>query len=674
MKQIGLTVLEKDVDKVIEFLGRRALMQFSNEEHGPKEELIHGTAHGEHEAATTHIQEKLGKLRAASGYIGVELPLEPDETSGLPGPEEDALVDEIAAAVFALQDREDAETLEKKKIEAALNEAKSFANLNAPFAELDQLSYLALRVGRLDPRGQEEMRRVLADRAVIIPLGKNAEGGDRVVAAASRKGRFALDSELKKHAFVPISIPEGFRGVPPELLAGLEKQLETVDQELARLAEQKAGFVGEYGNKLRSLVASYLIASTVERIKGKIVTTRSVFFLSGWVPAAKVDVLATELSVLTGGKVGIRAFSPEELSAVQNGTEKVPVSLKHGAIVSGFEPLVYSYGAPKYGTIDPTPLVAFFFTLFFGIMFGDLGQGFVLLMLGLLIQGRRVKFFKGFSHFAVPLITVGIASMITGLLYGSFFSNETLLEGPTRTLTTFLVGHPENHILELMPQKGNLTKLFYFFGFAVALGILLNSLGLILNIVNRYTLKDYERAFFSKNGLAGLVFFWYALSIAVRAILGKGLAWFDTPCLVAPLFCIFFGPLIWRLISGERPIVEGGLFAFIMEGFVEILETLSGYISSTVSFLRVGAFALSHTVLSFIVFTLTDMVWKGSALGPLFGVVIVIFGNLIIILLEGMIVAIQVVRLQYYEFFSKFFTETGVAFNPFRFRKQASKG
>jgi V/A-type H+-transporting ATPase subunit I len=110
---------------------------------------------------------------------------------------------------------------------------------------------------------------------------------------------------------------------------------------------------------------------------------------------------------------------------------------------------------------------------------------------------------------------------------------------------------------------------------------------------------------------------------------------------------------------------------FIMEGFVEVMETASGYISNTVSFLRVGAFALSHAVLSYIVFRFTEELARpgGGPAGSVSALLILIFGNLVIIVLEGMIVAIQVVRLQYYEFFSKFFTETGVEFTPFRFRK-----
>jgi len=109
---------------------------------------------------------------------------------------------------------------------------------------------------------------------------------------------------------------------------------------------------------------------------------------------------------------------------------------------------------------------------------------------------------------------------------------------------------------------------------------------------------------------------------------------------------------------------------FVMEGFVELIETVSGYISNTVSFLRIGAFALSHAVLSYIVFRFTeDLVFMGNPLGSISGILVFLFGNLVIIVLEGMIVAIQVVRLQYYEFFGKFFTETGIPFSPFRFRK-----
>jgi V/A-type H+-transporting ATPase subunit I len=673
MKQIELTVLDRDVDTVIEFLGRRAIMHFSREAEGA------GNApdrlnHAQDEASRQGIRETLEKIQAGAVYLGIELPAEPDESSRFPGSDEAALAEKICSDIELANKREHDTIREQQKVAEALNEARAFTNLNAPFSDLDQLSYLTLRIGRLDPGKRAELRNTLADRAVIIPLGSD-EDDDRVLAAASRKGRFALDSELKKQSFTPIAVPEGYKGVPGELLSGLEDRQKGMEAELASIAAHKIRLAEEYRPILQKLNSAYLMASIAGEFKGRLISTKSVYVLSGWVPADQVDTLAAELEEKTGGRVAIRSFDPLEVPEVREGREKVPVSLHHGAFVKGFEGVVFSYGAPLYGAIDPTPLVAFFFTLLFGIMFGDMGQGFVLFLAGILTGKRGMRALSGFKHYSTPLIAVGISSMIMGFLNGEVFASENLLIGPTRLITGFLTGRPVDRILVLMPlteHGGSVTKLFYFFGFTIGVGIIFNSLGLVVNIVNQWNLKNYERAVFSKTGIAGLFLFWYALSIAIRCFLGGSFRWFDIPALGLPVFCIFFGPLFWRLITREHPALEDGLLVFIMEGFVEILETVSTYISNTVSFLRVGAFALSHAVLSFIIFKLSEMVMEaaGGIGGPAFFLLVMIFGNTVIILLEGMIVAIQVVRLQYYEFFSKFFTETGVEFSPFRFRRE----
>ncbi|GHV75381.1 hypothetical protein AGMMS49942_02020 [Spirochaetia bacterium] len=665
MKQVELSVLDRDVDGVIGYLGRRAVMHF------PKKE----DAAAPKDAARNGILESLEKIRAAAVYLGIELPKEPDESSILPGPGEAALTEKLCSRIELLNRRENETLTEKGKVLDALNEANAFANLNAPFADLDQLSYLTLRIGRMDPDRLTGLRNTLGDRAVIIPFGGLEKGDDRIVAAASRKGRFALDSELKKQGFAPITIPANYKGVPEEVLSGLQTRLLGMESLLADLAAEKGQVKEEDGPVLVSLHGSFLMASITEDLKNSLVSTKSVYVLSGWVPADSLGKLVEDLEKRTGGRIGVRTFDPNEISDVREGKAKVPVSLRHSAFVRGFEGVVFSYGAPLYGTIDPTPLVAFFFTLLFGIMFGDVGQGFVLFLAGVLTGRRGVKALSKFKNYSTPLIAVGLTSMVMGFLNGELFATEELFIGPTRALTGFLTGHPVDRILTLMPlaeKGGSVTKLFYFFGFTIAVGIIFNSIGLLINILNQLILKKYERALFSKTGVAGLLLFWYAVFIAIRCLLGGRFAWFDGIVLAFPVFCIFFGPVVWRVFAGERPVLEEGLMVFVMEGIVEILETVSTYISNTVSFLRVGAFALSHAVLSFIIFTLSEMVMEaaGSIAGPAAFLLVMIFGNTVIILLEGMIVAIQVVRLQYYEFFSKFFTETGMAFAPFRFRRE----
>ncbi|MCL1812206.1 MAG: V-type ATP synthase subunit I [Treponema sp.] len=670
MKQIEMTVLARDVDPVIEFLGRRGLMHFSGDMFTADEGSSPGSS-----GTIAHIRESLTRLRSAAVYLGVELPDEPLDNTVLPKEAEEQLAATLVVTILGLSVKENEKNEEKKKLEETINEAKAFSRLNAPFSDLDQLSYLTLRVGRLDPRRQETLRENLAGRAVIVSLDDTG----RFLAAASRKGRFALDSALKKTAFTPIDIPEGYKGVPADLLNSLKERIAATEKELENIAGKKEDFKKEYSPSLQSLAASYLMAQTVEEFKRRLRGTRSVYVISGWVPADEVPVLVDELKNRTEGRTAIRSYNPEELEDVVEGREKVPVSLKHGAFVRGFEPVVFSYGAPLYGTLDPTPFVAFFFTILFGIMFGDLGQGLVLFLLGIALGLKnKNKLLASFKHFSTPLKAVGISSMIMGILNGAFFTSEKFLEKPTRAVLGFIMkrldipGTAPSRILSLMPDKNNIAKMFYFFGFTIAVGIILNSIGLLVNIANQYSQKKYEKAFFSKTGLAGMLLFWYALFIAMRLIFGGRFENYDYAGLAVPVFLIFFGPAIWRLVSGERPVLEQGLMVFIMEGFVEIIESASSYISNTVSFLRVGAFALSHAVLSFIVFTLSGLV-QNLAAGPLISLLILIAGNGIIILLEGMIVAIQAVRLQYYEFFSKFFTETGVAFTPFRFRKNAEQ-
>ncbi|MBR0155406.1 MAG: ATPase, partial [Treponema sp.] len=320
------------------------------------------------------------------------------------------------------------------------------------------------------------------------------------------------------------------------------------------------------------------------------------------------------------------------------------------------------YGSPVYGTIDPTPFVALFFTILFGIMFGDAGQGLVFLLMGILMALKIIKV-GNWNKFAPVFMAIGCTSMIMGILTGEFFANETFLIPVARFLTG-LFGEPRDHILHMMPNSNpeSILNMFKFFGFSVAVGFVINSTGLILNIVNNLFRKHPGRAFFGKNGLCGAVFFWGVIILVVRIFLFKYSATaVDAAVIGIALFGAAFGEPFERLLDGERPVFENGFGAALIGGIVELIEVISGYLSNTVSFLRVGAFALAHAVLGYIISTM-------SALAPGAGsIAISIVGNAIVVVLEGMIVAIQVIRLQYYEFFSKFFNETGREFTPYAF-------
>ena len=175
-------------------------------------------------------------------------------------------------------------------------------------------------------------------------------------------------------------------------------------------------------------------------------------------------------------------------------------------------------------------------------------------------------------------------------------------------------------------------------------------------------MRRIGKALFGKTGISGAVFFWYVIIFAVRVALFKHTpAAYDWVIISVSLFLTACSEIFQRLVDGERPILENGLFSAVIGAVVEIIEVISSYLSNTVSFVRVGAFALAHAVLGYIINTFVELA-PGAG-----GIAVAILGNAIVVVLEGMIVAIQVVRLQYYEFFSKFFSETGREFKPFSF-------
>jgi V/A-type H+-transporting ATPase subunit I len=682
MKQLVITLLAQDIDMVIKFLGRNGRMQFSHTALPP-------SATGEERTQPTKTSEErppylvaLENLRKAADFLGVEVPPEPFRATEPPSDADIRLSFAVTGEIEKLEHETYEAELKQDRLENTIAALAEFSGVKSPIASLKDLAFLSLRVGKIEPSKQEALKQNLGNRAVVIPLGEDSSD---ILAVSSKKGRFALDSELSKQDFSPVALPEDINGTPDDTLREFRAELLETQARLGQIEAEKKSFAAKHGDSIRTLYASCLMAKIMDEVKSRFAATPSAFQLKGWVEAPEARPLAREISRLTDGRAAVRAFDPYEVADIASGEEKIPVALKHGMFAKVFQPLVLSYGAPLYGSIDPTPITAFFFALLFAIMFGDVGQGAVLFLLGLMFGSRwGMEKFPGMKPYAKPLKVIGPLSMVSGLLYGAVFSNETLLEKPTAAITGFLadtglgraLGITETgRILDLMPAKDNIDKIFMFFGFTVAIGIVLNSIGLILFVMNSLTMRRYEKAVFSRNGIAGICFFWYAVSIGVRAIVQRDAFVFtsvDMAGLIVPIFFIVTGPLIWNIATAKRPLFPEGVFTFCMEGIVDILETLSGYISNTVSFLRVGAFALSHAVLSFIIFTMADKV-SHAMFGGLWQTVIFVFGNTIIILLEAMIVAIQVVRLQYYEFFSKFFTELGTEFKPFRFNKTALK-
>ncbi len=654
MRLVELMILNQDIAAVLEFLGKKGNFQFQDKKNSGV------SSSGEKKSGLKNQDaEILESLKSARNFLGIkDIDSSYLEKFSRPSDDDRALASKFICDVNDFMKRENEIAQEKESVKSAYDEAKSFANLKVNFSELDHLSFLSLRIGKISPDNFDELKFAVGEHAVIIPLGDDKS---RILAASSKKARFSLDSELKNFGFVPLEIPEQFKGVPDGVLESLKNQIEETEKKCKNLEEEKHNMAATHSEMLQTLLAKFSIGAKIIDVQNGLESTSLVYRITGWIPENYSHDMMRELDKLTEGRTAIKIYQPREVPAVINGTEQVPVRLKHGKLVGAFERMIFSYGSPVYGAIDPTPFVALFFTVLFGIMFGDAGQGFIFLLLGILMSCRVVKA-GNWNKFAPIFIAIGCSSMIMGLLNGEVFGNETLL-APFGRFVTGLFGEPRDRILHLMPDGGmaSVVRMFIFFGVTVGVGFVINSVGLIINIADNFLLGKPGKAIFGKNGISGSLFFWYVVVMAVRiAAFGHKISAFDWFVIGITLFATgFCGPLE-RMVSGEKPAFENGLFTAVIEAVVEVLETLISYLSNSISFVRVGAFGLAHAVLGFIILTLSEMA------GPAY-LAVMIAGNAIVVVLEGMIVAIQVIRLQYYEFFSKFFNETGREFAPFCF-------
>lgn len=656
MRLLELMVLKEDISKVIEYIGKAKCFQFDTEFNDCNTSI------------SNQQKDVFDKLQLVRNFLDIDDVEDYGEDFSLPTEQDVSRASQIIDAVEDLRKRETEATEEKKRLEDAYKEALSFANLKVPYSQLDHLSFLSLRIGKIDPNVYEDLAFSVGTRGIIIPLG---EDKSKILAASSKKGRFALDSELKKFGFNALEIPENFKGIPDDVLSSMQIETEKAKELLESIQQERKNFADTHKDELISLLRHYSVGMQVQAVQDKLESTQLVYRITGWIPLANSRDVMNDLDELTEGRIAIRQFNPNEVPSVKSGREKVPVKLNHGKIVANFDRMIFSYGSPLYGTIDPTPFVAFFFTLLFGLMFGDAGQGLVFLILGILMTTKVIKKFPVLgSGFGPIFICIGISSTIMGILTGEFFGNGEVLEPVSRFLKGLFGDTSHGPILHLMPSASSIDKLFYFLIFTMGVGFIINSIGLVINIINNFSLGRIGKAIFSKTGICGTIFFWYVVYVAVKALVFKSpVGIFDFVVLGVCLLGIFFSEPLTHLVEGHRPILENGLVATLVEGVVELLEVVSSYLSNSVSFLRVGAFALAHAVLGYIIFTMTSLIQSNGGWGGTAGSIAVsIFGNLLVIVLEGMIVAIQVVRLQYYEFFSKFFTETGREFEPFEFK------
>lgn len=418
--------------------------------------------------------------------------------------------------------------------------------------------------------------------------------------------------------FIDKEIPDQDLSSINKEIQDVDKELEDIDSKIKQIKTSNKEVVDNLSNSLEYYEKS-------DELVSKMARGNKYLYLTGWVPDSKINDFK-ELS---------EKHSDTTVTVKDETNQAPPTKLKNNKLFRPFEFLVNMYGAPNYNELDPTPFFALSYMLLYGMMFGDLGQGLVFVLLSFLVDKKN-------KTFGALIRRIGFSACFFGLMYGSVFGIETLIPA--------LLIKPFDNIMKVLIAS-------------VAFGIGLLLIAYCLGIYNKLVKqKNIEEGIFGKEGFAGLMmmtsFVILILNIVNINVIPKNVG---VVMLIASIVMIIFSKPIAAKIEKRDEVYESTAFDYYVESSFSIIEALLSVFSNLVSFTRVGAFAINHVGL-YMAFEVMSKI----AGGGIKGIIILILGNILIIGLEGMIVFIQGLRLEFYEMFSKYYQGNGRKFRPIK--------
>lgn len=496
---------------------------------------------------------------------------------------------------------------------------EDFTDLNVDLSQLQgEHEHLDMRIGSIPAENMARLSAVLAlSNHLILNIAGDSDTR-RILIAGRREDAPILNSVLQVAAFKPVNIPDTFNDNPSAVRADLQARRQELEQRCKYLHGKLANW--QDSNRRQILHARQMLeaAEPYINVRGAARCRGVLSALQGWMPASRVAEVEKKLHESLSLPFLLESREPhiDELHLV-------PVPVQKRGLLQPFAMLVEQYGVPRFGELDPTILFAVTFAGMFGMMFGDIGHGAMILLAGLLLH-------KKLKTYTYLFVLAGASAMLFGWLYGSIFGVEHWL-----------------HPLWIAPMSDPL----YMLTVAFAWGVVFLTVGSIIAISNRLFSGDQVGALFGPGGMFSLILYLATLGGLVNMVQGGGFPLVAT--IMISITLILLVGYLWQSSDasyGER----------ILTTLIETFEIINSYISSSLSFLRIAAFSLNHVALSLAVFTLANSM---DTVGHW---ITLILGNLFVIVLEGIIVAIQTLRLEYYEGFSRYYYGDGTPFRPLR--------
>ena len=526
-----------------------------------------------------------------------------------------------------------------------LNKVKCFGDLNFDIESILGFKALKCRFGRISKVYYSKFLDYAEenDESIFVKSSEDKEFVWGIYFVSNVK-KESVDAAYTSLHFERINLPENMEGTPKEeceklnaSICELEAKIQEIKDEYSKkLNENKDNLKAAY-DRINRCAVNYEIRKYAAYTDDNHV---SYFFLCGWMEEKDALEFFAEIKEKERDIICIVDKKHEMADS------KPPTKLNNPRLFKPFEMFIRMYGLPAYNEIDPTIFVALTYAFIFGAMFGDVGQGLCLVVGGFLLY----KFKK--MNLAEIIACAGVFSTFFGFMFGSVFGYEGVFFEP--------IWLSPSHAMSTIPFIGRLNTVFIV---AIAFGMGLNILTMVLHIINAVRAKDKEGLLFDANGVAGIVFYGALAIVLVLYMSGNKLPSGIVLAImfVIPLILLALKEPLMNIIEKKAEIMPKEKGMFVAQTFFEMFEILLSYFSNTLSFVRVGAFAVSHAAMMEVVLMLAGVENGGG--GNLF---IIVIGNIFVCGLEGLIVGIQVLRLEYYELFSRFYKGNGREFVSYK--------
>ena len=457
----------------------------------------------------------------------------------------------------------------------------------------------------------------------------------------------AFEDDAKQAATaLGAKVEEPWQDLPPDPKEAKEfadARLAEIEDKRKKIDHQREILTKEYGPRIKTLGHLTEILESRSRAVSNSSTTESTFMLRGWVPEHRVQRLTEGASQACNGLVSVHVEKEQEGQEVshgesmENGLEaKDPLAPPTLVSVPGWttplQSVIDNFGVPSYGETNPLVFMIFTFPVIYGLMFGDFGEGPIFLALGLFLlylKRKKVKIFEIgqlFVNGAELIIMLGIGVTIFGLIFGDFFGFESQAVFGFRPFF-----NPNEGAFAATPD---ISHLLIYMSVILLFGVGHYLSGLVISAYNKLRNHEIRHAFYGPISWAWfyIIFIYLAAQVVIAGY--KFGVLLRNPALLVLLF------------------IPMGIMA-VKEGPLHFFEVFISAGSNTLSYLRIWALNLADFAIKFAFFTS-------------FGIVGAVAGNLLVMILEGLIVFVQTLRLHWVEWFSKFYEGSGSSFAPYR--------